>query len=737
MSTAAEQYTNRRHSEVLMKGLYQLWQQEYLCDTQIYIGGQHRAKVHSLVLEACSSEIFWSDTHLIKLEADADANSVQYKLNLPQDICPKVLKVFLTYLYTGRLTVSKETCATLQILANTFDQPLVLQYCKLFELQNEALLSKERQLVHDGNRKSVGAESLNKKSNKTETQEAKAVDVKVDNDRITEPSVTESQTDVQDTNCQSSENEDAECSYNDNLSIVRIKEEVLEESNSDFDNSDDTRQQTLSNFSKIVSGDDPLRPKSMFGADTSSLYPVSLYKSNSAVPILPPFQNFVDSDWLNTQSAVRKREGRKSKRALDIGDGSRKRKQPKNSILHVHGSKSGTSGETADDKKETIDSVSEDKKILDAVAGDSCIKSGSKAYSLEEDISCFFESSSSDKSTQNAPEQDWNPDTSSPVMFTKIPNDTSSPVLFTKISSNSSNPVMFTKMPSNDLTPSMVGDRTSHVPSIESLVKDYITMGMAYYNKSATTGSSVDVMDREAGRMDSSFGDSEKNSNPVKPNTDGISFHKGASPDCFESTKSKMAAVRHRMPSSLQNPSERTNVGRKSNSQNASGNITPFTSAELNESDIFHLSLDGRRTRNLLTHSQKREIAHYAGDNSNKSHQTIADHFSELWKTTVKRRTVADILKNKEVWEDETLSPFRKKMRTPKYADLERELVKWYFHLCKLNINVTDEALRRKAKTIGEEMNITGFSYSNGWIQRFKFRHNIKKLSNPIVSMEK
>ncbi|KAK3596667.1 hypothetical protein CHS0354_038900 [Potamilus streckersoni] len=712
MSTAAEQYTNRRHSEVLMKGLYQLWQQGYLCDTQIYIGGQHGAKVHSLVLEACSSEMFWSDNHLIQLEDDADTNSVHYKLNLPQNICPKVLQVFLTYLYTGKLTVSKETCATLQILSNIFDQPLVLQYCKLFELQNEAVLSKERHLVHDGNRKSVGAESFHKKSRKTEMQEDRAIDVSVKvYDKRTEPS--ESQTDVQDSNCQSSENEDAECSYDDNPSIVHIKEEVLEESNSDFDDSDDTRQQTVSNFSKIVSGDDSLRPNSMFRADTGSLYPVSLYKSSSAVPILPPFQNFVGSDCLNPQSALRKREGKKSKRPLDIGDGSRKRKQSKDSILHVHGSKPGTSGETANDKKEEIDSTSEDKQILETGGGDSCIKSVPKAYSLEEDISSFLESSSSDKSTQNAPEQDWNLDTSSPIMFTK--------------------------MPSNDLAPSMVGDRTSHVPSIESLVKDYIVMGMAYYNKGATTGSSTDLKDGEAGRMASSSGNSAENSNPVKPNIDKISFHKG--PDRLESTKSKKVVRKHRiMPPSLQGTSERTDVGRKSNSansQNASGNITPYASSKLNESDIFHLSLDGRRTRNLLTHSQKREIAHYSSENSNKSHQTIADHFSALWKTTVKRRTVADILKNKEVWEDETLSPFRKKMRTPKYADLERELVKWYSHLCKLNINVTDEALRRKAKTIGEEMNITGFSYSNGWIQRFKFRHNIKKLSNPIVSMEK
>ena len=67
-----------------------------------------------------------------------------------------------------------------------------------------------------------------------------------------------------------------------------------------------------------------------------------------------------------------------------------------------------------------------------------------------------------------------------------------------------------------------------------------------------------------------------------------------------------------------------------------------------------------KRKRLVLDSSRKREIVKYAEFHSKCSQQDIANHFSVLWDYDVKRRTVGDILSQKDKWNtDDNERPFK------------------------------------------------------------------------------
>ena len=55
----------------------------------------------------------------------------------------------------------------------------------------------------------------------------------------------------------------------------------------------------------------------------------------------------------------------------------------------------------------------------------------------------------------------------------------------------------------------------------------------------------------------------------------------------------------------------------------------------------------------------------------------------------------------------------------------ESALFIWFTNARAQNIPISEEILKTKARQFGEEMGITEFSYSNGWLTRFKSRHGI------------
>lgn len=133
-----------------------------------------------------------------------------------------------------------------------------------------------------------------------------------------------------------------------------------------------------------------------------------------------------------------------------------------------------------------------------------------------------------------------------------------------------------------------------------------------------------------------------------------------------------------------------------------------------------------KRKRTLLDDKQKRDVINYSKENPKLTQQQIADNFTAKWDIPIKRRTVGDILSQKDFYESDCdSSPSRKRHRSGVHAEMEQCLNLWFANARAKNIPITDEILREKAKHFGNETGVTDFQYSNGWLQRFKSRHGI------------
>ena len=142
-----------------------------------------------------------------------------------------------------------------------------------------------------------------------------------------------------------------------------------------------------------------------------------------------------------------------------------------------------------------------------------------------------------------------------------------------------------------------------------------------------------------------------------------------------------------------------------------------------------------KRKRCTFSLSQKQDVIRYHEKHAKASQQAIADHFSVVWACDVKRRTIGDILQQRDklMAIDTSDMHAAKRQRTAKHTDLEEALFLWFSDIRAKNAIVTDDILREKAKQFGVELNITDFSYSNGWLHRFKQRHGI---ANHVLSGE-
>jgi hypothetical protein len=109
-----------------------------------------------------------------------------------------------------------------------------------------------------------------------------------------------------------------------------------------------------------------------------------------------------------------------------------------------------------------------------------------------------------------------------------------------------------------------------------------------------------------------------------------------------------------------------------------------------------------KRKRIVLDSTRKREIVKYSGLNPKASQQDIANHFSVIWDYEVKRRTMGDIMSQKDKWNSDDCDRPCKVRRVAKHSDMEEALFMWFSGVRSKNITVTDEILRTKAKEFGK-----------------------------------
>ena len=69
--------------------------------------------------------------------------------------------------------------------------------------------------------------------------------------------------------------------------------------------------------------------------------------------------------------------------------------------------------------------------------------------------------------------------------------------------------------------------------------------------------------------------------------------------------------------------------------------------------------------------------------------------------------------------------PKRRVMRTGQFDELESPMLKWFTSMRDRNIPLSGPLLLEKAKSFAEQLGITEFKQSTGWLDRFKERHDI------------
>uniref|UniRef100_UPI00358F3611 tigger transposable element-derived protein 6-like n=1 Tax=Myxine glutinosa TaxID=7769 RepID=UPI00358F3611 len=135
-----------------------------------------------------------------------------------------------------------------------------------------------------------------------------------------------------------------------------------------------------------------------------------------------------------------------------------------------------------------------------------------------------------------------------------------------------------------------------------------------------------------------------------------------------------------------------------------------------------------KRARLEIAAGRKKELCLYKEDHPKATQEDVRRHFSLEWGITIGRSTVSDILKQKDKWLSLSESTSQStRSRACKEPELEASLLMWFNDVRSRDLPVNGEMIIEKAKKFGEEFGVENFSYSSGWLDRFKKRCGISK----------
>src|SRR6266496_2091395 len=130
------------------------------------------------------------------------------------------------------------------------------------------------------------------------------------------------------------------------------------------------------------------------------------------------------------------------------------------------------------------------------------------------------------------------------------------------------------------------------------------------------------------------------------------------------------------------------------------------------------------KKRVVLTHAQKRQLCL----DSQKTPHPTQEELATLYK--IKQNTVSDILKKKDKWllvDPDSEEANKQKERPVYFPQVEEALALWITNALAAELIINTDILREKAKYFAQQFEINNFSVSNGWIDKFKRRHNLKE----------
>lgn len=128
--------------------------------------------------------------------------------------------------------------------------------------------------------------------------------------------------------------------------------------------------------------------------------------------------------------------------------------------------------------------------------------------------------------------------------------------------------------------------------------------------------------------------------------------------------------------------------------------------------------------RKSLTALQKKEICLAKLNTPIPSNSELAIAFD------IGKSTVTDILNQKEKWlevDPESSDANKKKKRSLIYENIDQAMAIWVQEAINACLDLNGDILREKAKNFSVLLGIEDFKASEGWLTKFKQRHNIKQ----------
>lgn len=143
------------------------------------------------------------------------------------------------------------------------------------------------------------------------------------------------------------------------------------------------------------------------------------------------------------------------------------------------------------------------------------------------------------------------------------------------------------------------------------------------------------------------------------------------------------------------------------------------------------------KKRNELTLETRYELVKEAENNPRNNARALAERFK------CSKTQVYNILKDKatiiQLYESNISSSVchsTQRSRTSPFAQVNDLLYEWYLVALRKNIFPDGRTLTEKARQIAERLNVTNFKASNGWLEKWKIKHDVKKMITCGESMQ-
>ena len=134
------------------------------------------------------------------------------------------------------------------------------------------------------------------------------------------------------------------------------------------------------------------------------------------------------------------------------------------------------------------------------------------------------------------------------------------------------------------------------------------------------------------------------------------------------------------------------------------------------------------KTRNELSLAQRVAVIEHSRKNPTHGSRKLAEHFQ------CGRTQIQSILKNKDAimaeYEADSIPSSRKRHRPSAFDDINEAMYKWYSLARQRSVPVSGPMLQEEARLMAQKLDhAEGFKASNGWLESFKKRHNIRQFT--------